>query len=137
MLTEIENLKYDFHQVDVVGASTVGTGRSRAPVSHPPRGADQDVILSTSPLSAVQRANLMFLMLIRDESRQDPAGAACRFGMCRTVVDRLGGMGPDETLELVFDVGEIALFRPRSDLPVLINRPSPGVAVAAAARLAS
>lgn len=99
--------------------------------------ADQEAILSALSLSAVQRANLTLLMWLRDEIRDDPAAAACRFGVCRTVVDKLGVMGADETLDLVFNVGDVALFRPRSDLPLLLSNPNPGAAVAAAARLVS
>lgn len=69
----------------------------------------------------IQRGNLCGLMHVHDIARTDMATALVRFGLGRTLLQRLAEMSPDAMLELVRQAGERPLFQPSAKVAPLLE----------------
>lgn len=90
-----------------------------------------DKVLS---LSHAQRANLNYLLLLRDAALLDLSGAICSFGVGKRQIAGIANLAPDEILEFVYGLGDQALFVPRSDLLTLFSVPKSVASAVAASR---
>lgn len=85
-------------------------------------------------LSAVQRANMMILLLARDAALEDMGAACCRYGLSLALLKQLRSLSPDAIFSIVTGIGNEALFYPRADLETLLTLPASVSAVVASAR---
>jgi len=90
--------------------------------------------MDSLPLSDVQRANMLILLLARDAAMQDLGAACCRYGLSLALLKQLRSLSPDAIFSIVMGIGNEALFYPRADLETLLTLPAPVSAVVASAR---
>lgn len=81
--------------------------------------------MSTVQLSDVQLVNLSMLITLKDNIKQDPVAACCKFGLRAEHASFLADLSVERIFALVANVGQESLFPPRDDLLALLSVPVP------------
>lgn len=76
-------------------------------------------------LSEVQLCNLTLLLTMRDSLSRDPVLGCSQFGLREPDAQYLASLSTTQILAIVANVGNEALFAPRSDLFALLQCPLP------------
>ena len=81
--------------------------------------------MNQAQLSDVQIANLTLLLTIRDGVLQDRPATCCKYALDAAQAERIAGLGVQQIMAIVANVGDATLFPPRRDLVALLDMPLP------------
>jgi hypothetical protein len=81
--------------------------------------------MNQAQLSDVQLTNLTLLLTIRDGVLQDRPVTCCKYALDAAQADRIAGLGVQQIMAIVANVGDATLFPARRDLLALLEAPLP------------
>jgi hypothetical protein len=81
--------------------------------------------MNQAQLSDVQLTNLTLLLTIRDGVLRDRPAACCKYALDAAQADRIAGLGVQQIMAIVANVGDATLFPARRDLLALLEAPLP------------
>ena len=81
--------------------------------------------MNQAQLSDVQLTNLTLLLTIRDGVLQDRPATCCKYALDAAQADRIAGLGVQQIMAIVANVGDAPLFPARRDLLALLEAPLP------------
>ena len=81
--------------------------------------------MNQAQLSDVQLTNLTLLLTIRDGVLQDRPTTCCKYALDAAQAARIAGLGVQQIMAIVANVGDATLFPARRDLLALLEAPLP------------
>ena len=90
--------------------------------------------MEAANLSALQQANLCYLLAIRDTANRNKAEASLSFVLDKQELDAIASLSWQEVFAFVVSSGEQGLFHPRMNLASLLPLPPQLVGMALGAR---